>query len=129
MGGVTLTVTIPGTPPRELSPNARIHWRARARHTAAYRETAYLATLAAGRVAFDGDRPVDIRLTYAWARGRKRMDDDNAWALFKSGRDGVASALVIDDKVFRCGSVEQLRDPAGVGYTTIALWQEEVAGE
>ena len=119
-----MIVTIPGTPPRELSPNARVHWRVRSKHTKQYRETAYLATVAATRVPFTGDGPIDLALTYAWEKGRKRMDDDNAWAIFKSGRDGVADALGFDDKRLRCVSVEQVRDPEGRGYTTVELWQE-----
>ncbi|MDQ3514186.1 MAG: endodeoxyribonuclease RusA [Chloroflexota bacterium] len=120
---MTLTVTIPGTPPREVSPNARVGWQARARHTKAYRQTAYLATMAAGRVAFDGDRPVYLALRYAWETGRKSLDHDNALALAKAGLDGVADALGVNDRQFRCESVEQVRDPEGRGFTVIELWQ------
>jgi len=124
MGGVTLIVTIPGTPPRELSPNARVHWRVRSKHTKAYRETASLATVVAGRVLFDGDRPIKVNVTYAWEKGRRVVDDDNGWAMMKAGRDGIADALGVNDKAFRSGSVEQVRDPEGRGYTVVELWQE-----
>ncbi len=117
-------MTIPGTPPREVSPNARVHWRVKARHTKAYRETAYLATVAVTRAPFAGDGPIVVNVTYAWEKGRQRMDDDNAWSLFKAGRDGIADALGVNDKAFRCGEVEQVRDPEGRGFTVVELWQE-----
>lgn len=33
---------------------------------------------------------------------RRHRDDDNLVASFKAGRDGIAMALGIDDKRFRC---------------------------
>ncbi len=124
MGGVTLTVTIPGTPPREVSPNARVGWQVKARYTKVYRVMAYLATLAAGGGTFAIDGPIMLSVTYAWEKGRRTVDDDSAWALFKAGRDGMADALEVNDRRFRCGSVEQVRDPEGRGFTVVELWQE-----
>ena len=125
MGGTALTVTIPGTPPRALSPNARVGWQTKARYTRVFRTMAYLSTLSAGGGTFAGDGPIYLAVTYAWGKGRRTVDGDNALALGKAALDGVADALGVNDRRFRCAAVEQVRDPAGVGYTTIALWQEE----
>ena len=68
-----LTVTIPGTPDRCLSPNARTHWAPHARATADARQTAYFAVCDAE----DGDPwPPPFRLDFeiGWEKGRKSMD-------------------------------------------------------
>jgi len=41
---VTATVTL-RLPPKELSPNARVHWKKKATATRQYREAAYLLAL------------------------------------------------------------------------------------
>ena len=86
-------------PPKILSPNARAHWAARSKAAKAYRADCAWLTKAAGlRVDWDG--VVHAFITFC-PPDRRHRDDDNLVAAFKSGRDGVADALIVDDKRFR----------------------------
>lgn len=89
-------------PPAILSPNARAnHWRlASAKKT--YRLACFAATCS--QLGVDGrrmpdDGPIRLHLDF-FPPDRRRRDDDNAIASFKSGRDGVADALKSDDSRF-----------------------------
>jgi len=97
-------------PPAKLSPNARVHWADKARAAKAYREecgwlfrqTFPLLTGAptycpAQALLVDGRLPMWIDF---YPPDRRRRDDDNCLAMFKSGRDGLADAMAIDDRVF-----------------------------
>ena len=90
------SVTLPW-PPRELSPNARVHWAKRSKVAKAYRQRCGWLTKAAGLPVPDG-------VVHLWVMfcppDRRRRDDDNAIAAFKAGRDGIADALGIDDSRF-----------------------------
>lgn len=97
-------------PSRNLSPNARGHWAKKARAAEMYRYTCKLRTqevinrerwdVQALRdlVAAGGDVHVFIDF---YPPNRRARDDDNLIAAFKSGRDGLADALGIDDRHFR----------------------------
>ena len=92
-------VTLPW-PPKGLSPNARTHWRAKAPIAKAYKQACWALTLEAGVVVPDSPR-LALWLDF-YPPDRRSRDDDNLVAAFKSGRDGLALALGIDDKRFRC---------------------------
>lgn len=86
-------------PPSKLSPNSHKHWRVKAPIAKKYRADCYLLTKAAKlRVDWDG-------IVHVWIEfippSRHHRDDDNLVAAFKSGRDGMADALGINDKRFR----------------------------
>lgn len=86
-------------PPRDLSPNARVHWARKSKAAKAYRHECWVLAMSSGvRVDFDG--PVHLWLTF-YPPDRRHRDDDNMIAAFKAGRDGIAQALGIDDKRFR----------------------------
>ena len=69
------TVTLP-LPPRELSPNARVHWAARARTTRRYREAAYLVALPSRP-----RRPMQVaRVTARFFFRTRRRRDGEGWA-------------------------------------------------
>lgn len=91
-----IDMTLPW-PPKELSPNARVHWRQKHKHAKAYRRTCSLIALAL-------DAPRLIGKKYFWVTfcppNRRSYDDDNLLARFKAGRDGIADGLGIDDKNF-----------------------------
>ena len=94
----TLTITLP-LPPKHLSPNARPHWRAKAKATKAYRITAGLT--AAGILTGQHDpRPmwksatVQVRAFY---RDARRRDKDNILASLKAAFDGLKDAGLIED--------------------------------
>jgi crossover junction endodeoxyribonuclease RusA len=78
-------------PPRELSPNARTHWRAHRRISKGYKEMAWALAKAAG--ASPG-RLVAITFN---PPDRRARDLDNLLANMKAGLDGIASAIGVDD--------------------------------
>lgn len=84
-------------PPKVLSPNARAHWGARSKAAKQYRFRCFLGAKAARLTAPAGK--VLLMLEFLPPNNRRR-DDDNLLAAFKSGRDGLADALGIDDSRF-----------------------------
>jgi len=89
-------------PPKELSPNARVHYLTFARAKNAYRESAYW--LAKQRdhgctlsTTFMG--PIALAFTFHPPDRRKR-DLDNMLSSVKAGIDGIADALGVNDARF-----------------------------
>lgn len=82
-------------PDRRMSPNAREDRRAIAGVRKRYRQSAWAATLEAGYRSLNFDR-VHVRVTFHAPDGRRR-DLDNMLATIKSGLDGVADAIGVDD--------------------------------
>lgn len=93
-----ITATIP-LPPDELSPNARVHWAARAKATKNHRFAAFAALSSAKRDAkWPGKRPVTIDIEYrchAKAQGYKPRDVQNALSSLKAALDGLADAGIV----------------------------------
>jgi crossover junction endodeoxyribonuclease RusA len=85
-------------PPKELSPNARLHWAAKAKATKAYRQHCF-AMAKMSRLTVDPEKKYIMRLEF-FRPARRHYDDDNLIARMKAGRDGIAQALGIDDKQF-----------------------------
>ena len=86
-------------PPRELSPNARVHWTAKAEAAqTAKAQGCYLtleAELPTGWLWLDAD---GIQATYVFHPPDKRKRDiDNYLSMMKNYIDGVCAALGIDD--------------------------------
>lgn len=84
-------------PPKALSPNARTHWAAKSKAAKAYRNTCFLLCRQAALPVPVGRALLSLEFI---PPDRRRRDDDNCIAAFKSGRDGVAQALGIDDSRF-----------------------------
>lgn len=90
-------ITLPW-PAKELSPNARVHFRTKAAATKAYREQAYwlakkdpLTMPAEGGIALRFDfHPPD----------KRRRDLDNMLASIKAAVDGIADAHEVNDQRF-----------------------------
>jgi crossover junction endodeoxyribonuclease RusA len=78
-------------PPKELSPNARVHFRKKAEAAKKYRNLAQWSAWEAARV--DG---YSVSITFNPPDNRRR-DLDNMLASIKSGLDGISSAIGIDD--------------------------------
>ncbi len=97
---VTLSLPFPG---RGLSPNSRLHWRAKAAAVAEYRETCGWIAKAAMR-APDGKQgplmplqpPVRAEVVFVLPNHR-RYDEDNLQASIKSGWDGMVDAGLLED--------------------------------
>lgn len=87
-------------PYRELNPNFAGHWSVKARAKRAYRTECWALTRQAGLAPIDWDGLIHVHLTLV-PPDKRRRDDDNMVASFKSGRDGMADALGIDDTRFR----------------------------
>lgn len=90
----SLVVTLP-LPPRALSPNARVSWQARARHTRRYRRDAYVLTIAAGGQNLRWPRAV-AQATFYWPQEQRR-DIRNAEHMLKPAYDGLVDAGLIPD--------------------------------
>lgn len=93
-------ITLPW-PPKALSPNARVHWSVKSKAAKAYRAACFALCKEAKLVAPVTDGRLHLWLVFH-APDRRARDDDNMIAAFKSGRDGIADALGIDDKRFVC---------------------------
>lgn len=76
-----MTITLP-LPPRTLSPNARVHWMAKARAVRSYRRLAMVEARRAARP--HGWTAAEVRITW-YSRTRTRPDPDNALASCKAG--------------------------------------------
>ena len=95
-----ITVRLPW-PPKELSPNARVHWAKKAKAANGYRwycraETGTKWWAARSRYA---SAPVNLAITFH-PPDRRRRDLDNMLASIKAGIDGIADALGVDDQHF-----------------------------
>jgi len=111
-------------PPKELSPNARTHWAKRSKIAAKYRADCQVLCRQAGIKPMEGKMLLIIDFV---PPDKRRRDDDNCLAAFKSGRDGLADALGIDD----CRFVTQLHlsdetTNGGVVRVRIAEYRESV---
>lgn len=116
-------------PPRELSPNARTHWRAKAPISKRYKAACLALARAAGMVAPSvpenaPKRCYSLFLDF-YPPDRRARDDDNIIASFKAGRDGLAQALGVDDKRFVCHP--RVMEQTG-GFVQVRIGVEPVEG-
>jgi crossover junction endodeoxyribonuclease RusA len=82
-------------PPTGLSPNARNHWAKVAKLKKVYREECAWQAKAQGAKPIKADK---LHLTLTFHAPTKRAYDlDNALARMKSGLDGLADVLGVDD--------------------------------
>ena len=109
-------------PPKVLSPNSRVHWAQKARVAKMYRAECRLLTRQAfgakGSPRFD-EGEIAISITFT-PPDRRARDDDNLIASFKSGRDGVADALGINDCRF-VTTTRVSRDPVKGGSVQVEI--------
>ena len=85
-------------PPKELSPNARCHFHAKAAATKAYREHAYwLAKACPLNMPLDGG--IGLRFDFH-PPDKRRRDLDNMLASIKGAIDGIADAHEVNDQRF-----------------------------
>jgi len=94
-------------PPRELSPNARVHWAAKARAVKAYRQEAHLSALAAmGRDKKGFPWPGAILVAEFHFLTKRKRDRDNLAASLKPALDSFADAgIVKDDNTIRIAGI------------------------
>lgn len=82
-------------PPSALSPNARLHWAAKAKVAKKYRRDACYISQAMGCRALGCDW-LDLEITFCPPNNARR-DTDNMLAAIKSGLDGISDATGVDD--------------------------------
>jgi crossover junction endodeoxyribonuclease RusA len=85
-------------PPKELSPNATLHWAKKAKFKKMYRETCWALTLES-KVKINAVGKIPIEITF-FPPDRRHRDADNMVASIKAGLDGVADALKVNDRQF-----------------------------
>lgn len=95
-------VTLPW-PLKALNPNARVHWSVKAKAAKEYRHACHMLARAA-RLQAPESEVIHLHLDF-YPPTRRARDDDNVVAMFKSGRDGIADALGINDSRFRTHAV------------------------
>lgn len=90
-----LILTLPW-PPKELSPNARQHWSRLAKAKKAYRAACAWTAKEQGAQPLAAEK---LHLTLVFVPPNRRAHDlDNLLARMKSGLDGLADVLGVDDK-------------------------------
>lgn len=88
-------------PDRRLSPNARENWRTTARLKRAFRARCRVIGEQVGLGYLRGsENAVSVHLTF-FPPDRRARDWDNMLAAMKSGLDGVADAMGVDDSKWR----------------------------
>jgi hypothetical protein len=110
-------------PPKELSPNARVHWSAKSKKAKACREIAYWETKRLMAAGGWQNLPTEGKLLLIvdfYPPDKRNRDDDNLVGSFKPFRDGIAEALGIDDKRFK--TVPDVKD-AVAGMVKVRLEQ------
>ena len=88
-------------PPKELSPNARVHYRVKrgpGSKGETYQTAAWALAKEAG-VSLPGEGWISVFITFCPPDRRKR-DIDNMFASIKDGLDGIARAAGADDSRF-----------------------------
>lgn len=96
-GGGMLELTLPW-PPKDLSPNARVHWAKLAIAKKAYRFDCAMLAMEQGAKPMQG--PVSALITF-YPPDKRQRDWDNQIASIKSLIDGVSDAIKVNDRDFR----------------------------
>lgn len=97
-------ITLPW-PPKSLSPNARVHWAVKSKFAKAYRMEGFTAAHQAGWSHYKPSGDICMEITFHEPDKRYHRDHDNMMASIKSGLDGVADALHVNDNRFRLSAV------------------------
>jgi crossover junction endodeoxyribonuclease RusA len=123
-------------PPKELSPNARGHWRKSEDAKQKYKADCWALTKAflfknPGKYYTQkGKLPISIMFHPPTRRG---YDADNLNSRMKYGFDGIAEALCVNDKIFRPVTYDIADEPVKHGKVVVKILTghiviEEMAG-
>ena len=115
-----------GWPPTDLSPNARKHWAIVARAKKQYRKDCYSVAKEQLKKYKKETENIPERLVLEMTfipPDRRSYDRDNLVARMKSGIDGLADALKINDKRFNTVISTMDQDYLG-GFVRIRILQE-----
>ena len=113
-----------GWPPSNLSPNARLHWAKLARAKKQYRNACFSVSKEQLKKINTDSIPEKLVLEMTFIPpDRRSYDRDNLVARMKSGIDGLADALKINDKRFNTVISTMDTDYLG-GFVRIRILQE-----
>ena len=113
-----------GWPPSDLSPNARLHWAKLARAKKQYRNACFSVSKEQLKKFNTDNIPEKLVLEMTFIPpDRRNYDRDNLVARMKSGIDGLADALKINDKRFNTVISTMDTDYLG-GFVRIRILQE-----
>lgn len=115
-----LTITLPW-PPSALSPNQRQHWSKLAKAKKMYRDACAWTAKAQGAVAMQ-EQHLRLALTF-YPPSRRVYDLDNAMARMKSGLDGLADVLGVDDSRWSFGAIERADTIGGYVKVEVIPWK------
>lgn len=87
-------------PPRELSPNCSLTWQQKMAHKKRYRDVCCAITKDSPNICVPIEGNLHIKMTF-YPPNKRPFDLDNMLARMKSGLDGFADALDINDVRFR----------------------------
>jgi len=88
---MTIRIVLP-LPAKQLSPNARVCWQAKARATKEYRSISFFVS----QRFLSRWKAAEVESVF-YFRDRRRRDRDNLLASLKAAFDGIASAGIVDD--------------------------------
>mgnify|MGYP001195151922 FL=1 len=115
-----------GWPPTDLSPNARKHWAVVAKAKKQYRKDCYSVSKEQlkkfKKITENIPERLVLEMTFI-PPDRRSYDRDNLVARMKSGIDGLADALKINDKRFNTVISTMDQDYLG-GFVRIRILQE-----
>lgn len=117
-----------GWPPSELSPNARLHWAKLAKAKKSYRQKCNTVSKHQLKKYKYDELPEKLVLEMTFIPpDRRNYDRDNLVARMKSGIDGLADALRINDKRFNTVISTMDTDYLG-GFVRIRILKETPYG-
>ena len=87
-------------PAKALHPNARVHWAVKAKAAKAYRKEAW-AKAASEKCPGIKDAKVIQVGVYFYPPDKRRRDIDGMLSAIKSGLDGIADGLGVNDNTFQ----------------------------
>ena len=105
-------------PPKELNPNKRKHWSVKANAAKLYRDDCNMLTIQARASVPEGDGPIPMTIDF-YPPDKRHRDDDNMISAFKTGRDGLADALGVNDRRF--SPVYRFNDSVKGGRIVVTL--------
>lgn len=111
-----MSVVLPW-PPKELSPNARVHYRVKAAAVRTYQDGAYWLAVNDRRL-FDPLGEIKLRCEF-YPPDRRARDLDNMFASIKAGMDGIARSFGINDQRFAFEIFR--RDPVKGGKVVVTV--------
>lgn len=107
-------------PAKELSPNGRLHWSKVAKVKKSYRTECHYTALPY-RDTLPANQKLALEVTF-YRPAKRAYDRDNLLARMKSGLDGVADGLGINDRLFD-PVIVRVADEVG-GYVNIKIYQQ-----